>query len=96
VIKRNSIKAVHSEDLPSGLVPCETCMPIIANEDELYPETARYWAQVCTTPQCVIEGLYKYDENDARYLTNVARSLLIEAAGNDDEIYDVFFNEHVS
>lgn len=95
VVSRNKLKAVDVADVPADRVACETCSPVPHLEDVLYPETPRYWAQVIDSGQGVVESLYKYDDLGARYLTNVARTLLSTAARIDPEIEDAFFNQIV-
>jgi hypothetical protein len=95
VVGRNKIKPVDVELLPAGLVACETCSPVPANEDSLYPETARYWAQVIDSGQGVVEALHKYDDTGSRYLTNVARNLLSRAALLDTDIADAYLNQYI-
>ena len=58
--------------------------------DLIFPEKYRYWAQVSDTPEAVLDALYKYDDNGARYLTSVAQRLLQEAAKVDSEIAEVY------
>jgi hypothetical protein len=41
---------------------------------------------VSDNPQPVLDALYKYNENGARYLTYVAQKLLDIAAKNDENI----------
>lgn len=97
VVARNKISSeIFSTDvLSSGLVACEDCSPIFHDGDDFYPETARYWAQVNDTADAVVNSLYKYDDLGARYLTNVARKLLSDAAEIDDSVYEAFYNELV-
>lgn len=93
VVARNKISGVELEDLPAGLVQCETCQPVLKPGDLFYPETPRYWAQVSDSPNSVVDSLHKYDDQGSRYLTNVARTLLTTAANIDDGIADAFYNE---
>lgn len=93
VVGRNKIKPVPVDEIPAGLVACETCSPVPSVEEVLYPETARYWAQVIDSGQGVVEALHKYDESGSRYLTNVARHLLTTAARSDAEISDAFYEQ---
>lgn len=76
-------------DLDEAAVPCEQCKPTFEAQI-VFPEKYRYWAQVSDAPQAVLEALYKYDENGARYLTWVARRVLEEAARNDEDINAVY------
>ena len=54
------------------------------------PELPRYWAQVSDTAEAVVDHLYKYDEQGARYLTIVAERLLEEAAKLDPQIEQAY------
>ena len=76
-------------ELLRNAVPCEECEPD-DSLDLIFPEKFRYWAQVSDTPEAVLDALYKYDNNGARYLTGVAQRLLKEAARVDSEIAEVY------
>lgn len=69
--------------------PCEECSPD-ASLDLVFPEKYRYWAQISEKPEAVLEALYKYDQNGARYLTGVAQRLMKDAARVDSRISDVY------
>ena len=56
----------------------------------VFPEKYRYWAQVSEDPKPVLDALYKYDHNGARYLTNVAQRLLERASENDEKIDAIY------
>jgi hypothetical protein len=56
----------------------------------LFPERDRPDFQTCETPKGVIKYLEQKDDDDLRYLTNVARKLLAEASEVDDGIYNVY------
>lgn len=75
--------------------PCENCSPG-RNEDVLYPEKMRYWAQVMKQPSAVLEALYKWDAEGAKYLTHVAQRLLEEAADADPRIAEAYRIEHIA
>jgi len=62
----------------------------------LVGETTRYWAHQCTTGEGVIEQLYMYDDNNTRYLTNVARQLLRNAGEKDENIRRAFSVERIA
>lgn len=95
VVARNKISSIPVEELQPGLVQCETCQPVLAAIDAVYPETPRYWAQKSDSAEGVIESLYKYDDSGVQYMTNVARQLLSDAAAVDENIAEHFFNEWV-
>lgn len=91
VVQRNNLKPIPAEELADSAVECEECDPAL-DLAEVCPEKFRYWAQVSDTPQAVIDALYKYDASGARYLTTVARNLVIDAAEHDPAIGDAFYN----
>lgn len=95
VVKRNGILSVPSDAVSVNLVPCTDCRPVRGVDEELYPESPRYWAQVFDSAEGVISSLKKYDDNGTEYLTDVARRLLTGAAEKDDNIYDAFYVEWV-
>jgi len=78
-----------SYELMRNATPCEECQPD-DSLDLVFPEKYRHWAQVSDTPEAVLDALYKYDGNGARYLTSVAQRLLQEAAKVDSEIAEVY------
>lgn len=97
VVRRNKIKAGTASDLDSSATPCAQCSPVLTGDphQEVYPEQARYWAQVSSTADGVIGSLYKWDDSGARYLTNVARRLLTDAAARDEAIRTEFYTEYI-
>lgn len=95
VVKRNAIMSVPAESVSLNLVPCEDCRPMRTVDEELYPESPRYWAQVFDSGEGVVSSLKKYDDNGTEYLTDVARRLLTTAAENDDNIHDAFYVEWI-
>ena len=93
VVDRNRIPGIPTEEVSTAMVPCETCSPVPMHEDILHPEAPRYWAMVSDSAESVINSLYKWDDEGARYLTNVSRRLLEDAARIDDSIYEAYYVE---
>lgn len=93
VIDRNRLSPVKTEEVSTAMVPCESCSPVPMNEDVLYPEEVRYWAIVSSDAEAVVSSLQKYDGEGTRYLTNVARRLLEDAARIDDGIEAAYYEE---
>lgn len=94
LVKRYGLLEKPSSSLVDDSIPCEQCEP----SDELdlvFPEKYRYWAQISEKADAVLEALYKYDDNGARYLTSVAQRLLQEASKLDLEIANVYTVEIV-
>lgn len=48
-------------------------------------EQDKCWAQVCETPECVMERLYLHDRLGGRYLPNVSRRAITEARVRDSD-----------
>jgi hypothetical protein len=89
LVKRYGLSEVSYSEIDSNSIPCLDCSP--SEEAELvFPEKYRHWAQVSDDPGAVLDALYKYDDNGARYLTNVAQRLLEESSKKDEEIADVY------
>jgi hypothetical protein len=89
LVKRYGLSEVSFDDIDINSIPCPECQP--SKEASLvFPEKYRYWAQVSEEPGAVLDALYKYDDNGARYLTNVAQRLLEEASKNDELIADIY------
>jgi hypothetical protein len=82
------------QSLGPDATPCWDCTPD-AFDDLVAPEQPRYWAQVSETASGVVSSLYKYDDNDTRYLTNVAKRLLNDAARQDEDLRNIFLRERV-
>jgi hypothetical protein len=61
-------------------------------------ETDRHWAHSSGTPSGAIEVLYLFDNDDIRYLPNVAKRALAEAARRDSVLREAqgSFVEHVA
>ena len=89
LVTKYRLNDAPSYELKDNAIPCEECQPD-KSLDFVSPEKYRYWAQVSDTPEAVLDALYKYDSNDARYLTSVAQRLLQEAAKVDSEIAEVY------
>jgi hypothetical protein len=89
LVKRYGLTEAHPTDIKDDALPCEECLP----ERDLpivFPEKERTWAQVSDEADPVLDALYKYDQNGARYLTHVAQRLLEEAAEADENIDRVY------
>lgn len=84
-----NLQEMSRESLELNSIPCERCSPD-DSIDLIFPEKNRYWAQVSEQPSAVLDALYKYDDNGARYLTNVAQRLLEDSAKKDKNIADVY------
>jgi hypothetical protein len=84
-----NLQEMSRENLELNSLPCERCSPDDSIE-LVFPEKNRYWAQVSEQPSAVLDALYKYDDNGARYLTNVAQRLLEDSAKRDKNIADVY------
>ena len=95
VVQRNRIPGVRTEEVSTAMVPCETCSPVPMNEDILHPEAPRFWAMVSDSAESVVSSLYKWDDTGTKYLTNVSRRLLEDAARIDDEIHEAYYSETI-
>lgn len=89
LVKRYGLSESSPFDLKGEALPCEECepsydMPIV------FPEKDRTWAQVSEEAEPVLEALYKYDQNGARYLTHVAQRLLEQASDRDEQIDRIY------
>lgn len=89
VVKKYGLQEKPVYELSEEATPCDTCKPD-ESLDLVFPEKNRYWAQVSDAPDAVLDALYKYDDNGARYLTSVAQRLLEEAAKVDVEVAEVY------
>lgn len=89
LVVRYSLQEKPTEQLEYSATPCESCNPD-DSLDLVFPEKYRYWAQVSSEPGSVLDALYKYNDNGARYLTDVAHRLLKDAARVDIRIADVY------
>lgn len=89
LVKRYGLQEKPSSSLSSGAIPCEECQPD-ETLDLIFPEKYRYWAQISEKADAVLDALYKYDNNGARYLTSVAQRLLQEASGVDLGVANVY------
>jgi hypothetical protein len=96
VVYRNNLKPAPRADLDRDARPCDRCMPDRARTDTICPEKPRYWAQVCETPEAVLDALYKFDDAGSKYLTLVAQRLLDEASDEDESISQVYRIETIS
>lgn len=94
VVRRNKITPTPFNEIDESYQPCETCAPHpVSVLDAVCAEQPRYWAQLSDTAEGVVASLMKFDPNGARYLTNVARRLLVDASVKDKSIHDEFMVE---
>jgi len=89
LVKKYGLNEKSNTQLEMGAVPCELCEPDDMI-DLVFPEKYRHWAQISDKADAVLEALYKYDDNGARYLTGVAQRLMQEAAIVDKNIANVY------
>ena len=89
LVSKYKLNESPNYNLSENAVPCEQCNPE-NTLDLVFPEKYRHWAQVSETPEAVLDALYKYDDNGARYLTSVAQRLLQDAAKVDPEMAEVY------
>lgn len=94
-VTRNKLSAVDGSKLSAAYVPCAFCSPNLLDMDGVYPETPRYAAWVCGDAVAVVSSLMKEDNNKTEYLTNVARTLLVDASRLDPEIADAFYVDRI-
>jgi hypothetical protein len=95
VVARNKIQGVPTEEVSTAMVPCETCSPVPMDEETLFPEEPRFWALIAAEASSVVDSLYKFDDRGSRYMTNVARRLLEDAARIDDDLHGSYYEEIV-
>lgn len=89
LVSKYNLAEKPNYELAVNAVPCDECSPE-DSIDLVFPEKYRYWAQVSEKPNAVLDSLYKYDNNGARYLTSVAQRLLKDAARVDLEIEEIY------
>jgi hypothetical protein len=89
LVSKYRLNEVPIHELSAKSIACPECQPD-GSLDLVFPEKYRYWAQVSDQPEAVLDALYKYDDNGARYLTGVAQRLLKDAAKVDSGIADVY------
>jgi hypothetical protein len=94
LVTRYGLSEVHVDDVENELVSCEVCQASF-DAQMIFPEKARYWAQVSDEATAVLEALYKYDDGGARYLTRVAQRLLEDASEMDSGIEAVYRIERI-
>lgn len=95
IVTRNRLSAVDGAELIPGYVACPDCKPNLFNDEGVYPETPRFWAQSSDKATGVIGSLMKYDDNGTEYLTNVARRLLEDASVLDPNLKAAFENDFI-
>jgi hypothetical protein len=95
LVKRYGLTEAQPHEIKESAISCEECSPE-RDLPILFPEKDRTWAQVSDDAEPVLDALYKYDQNGARYLTHVAQRLLEEASELDDQIDSVYRVEIIS
>lgn len=94
LVSRYNLQEKPSNTLETAAIPCDECSPDTST-GLVFPEKYRHWAQISDKPDAVLEALYKYDDNGARYLTTVAKKLLQEASKVDSKIAKMYSVEIV-
>lgn len=89
LVSKYGLQEKPGHDLRNGAVPCEECQPDF-DLDLVFPEKYRHWAQISDKADAVLDALYKFDDNGARYLTGVAKRLLEDASKVDSGVSDVY------
>ncbi len=89
LVKKYNLTEGLPENLRPSAYPCLECSPS-KNLPFVFPEKDRTWAYVTDDPQDVIDALYKYDDKNNGYLTNVAKRLLESATKNDENLDMVY------
>lgn len=89
LVQTYKLQEVLFKDIAKNSVPCDICSPD-RSTDFVFPEKHRYWAQVSDEASAVLDALYKYDDNGARYLTNVAQRLLEVSSSKDSGIDSIY------
>jgi len=95
VAKNPQLRPVPVAALDQLASPCYGCLPDgdhhLSDNAAVYPERDRPWAGVYTTPQNLIDGLSKVNEQGINFLTHVARQVLEDAAENDQDLEDAYY-----
>lgn len=87
---RNKLSVVDESEITNRHIPCPDCRPSRISVTGLYPEMPRHKAWIPDSAEGVVKSLYKYDDNNTEYLTNVVIRLLEEASEKDSAIADAF------
>lgn len=94
VVRRNKLKFDPTAPAPEEWhVSCDECRP--SPVDDLIVERPRHYALVSEAPDAIIEAAHKYDRDGARYLTNVTRRLIEEAALVDQRMDRAYRVEYI-
>lgn len=93
-VSRNGLKELDGLQLPPEYTACDKCKPSRVPE-KVYPETPRHAGWVCGDAVGVVSSLMQQDDNKTEYLTNVARRLLMDAAGLDRDIHAAFYEDRI-
>jgi hypothetical protein len=89
LVSKYGLQEKPGSTLKPGAIPCEECAPDY-DLDLVFPEKYRHWAQISDKADAVLDALYKFDDNGARYLTGVAKRLLEDASKADNGVAGVY------
>jgi hypothetical protein len=89
LVSKYGLQERPGADLRTGAIPCEECGPDY-DLDLVFPEKYRNWAQISDKAEAVLDALYKFDDNGARYLTGVAKRLLEDASKVDTGVASIY------
>lgn len=96
LVVKNRLSQHDEQYLPSQYKPCQDCKPNPVIEPEgYYPEKPRYYTQASGTVEGVLEIISQRDTHNIKYLTNVAKDLMTQAAEVDEEVRQVFYNGRI-
>ena len=97
LVEQYGLHAAPAAVLTIESQPCDKCTPVIAaDNDQIYPENDRSWAQVCASVGAVLRAVQRRDEQGSYFYTRVARFLLEEASQHDAAIDQQYHNQVVS
>jgi hypothetical protein len=97
LVEQYGLHAAPAATLTDESQPCEKCDPIIvADNDLIFPEIDRPWAQVCPSVDSVLRAVQRRDDHGSWFFTHVARYLLEEASQHDAAIDQQYHNQVVS
>lgn len=92
LVSKNHLSSVPYTELPSGYLPCDRCHPSLMEPEGLYPERDRPVFIKCESARGVIRFMEQVDDDDLRYLTNVARKAIAEAAELDQDLFEAYMH----
>lgn len=99
IVARRGHQPAQAATLTADSLPCVDCRPSVSVDFAnlvIYPEKPLYWAMAYSSAADAVDALAMEDDAGNKYYTNVARTLIREAAAKDESIQRAYSIERIA